>query len=193
MVTPHLQARLVVVAVTRADDGMDLFRAQTFEAETVGGLPAAGGAGSGDARTGQEPGSAAQGAGDGAVRWAGDSCRARGGGVLSRGAGASARRPAPARRRRGPDIYQGHWTRRCCRRFFPWPTTRRVTKFGNTWLSGSYEYDDEGQKARARGPDRGRRAEDVSHVAPADCELLPSRTATAARRPAACPRAARAT
>ena len=23
-----------------------------------------------------------------------------------------------------------------------------MTKFGNTWLSGSYEYDDEGQKAR---------------------------------------------
>jgi TldD protein len=40
VVTPHLQARLVVFAVTRADDGMDLFRAQTFEAETVEGLPA---------------------------------------------------------------------------------------------------------------------------------------------------------
>ncbi len=39
IVTPHLQARLVVVAVTRADDGMDLFRDQTFEAETVDGLP----------------------------------------------------------------------------------------------------------------------------------------------------------
>jgi TldD protein len=31
---------VVVFAVTRADDGMDLFRAQTFEAETVEGLPA---------------------------------------------------------------------------------------------------------------------------------------------------------
>ena len=39
VVAPHLQARLVVVAVTRADDGMDLFRDQTFEAETVDGLP----------------------------------------------------------------------------------------------------------------------------------------------------------
>ena len=46
-----------------------------------------------------------------------------------------------------------------------------LTKFGNTWLSGSYEYDDEGQKARARRPDPGRRAEDLSHVAAADCEL----------------------
>jgi TldD protein len=37
--TPHLQARLVAFAMTRADDGMDLFREQTFEAETVDGLP----------------------------------------------------------------------------------------------------------------------------------------------------------
>ena len=39
IVTPHLLARVVAVAVTRADDGMDLFREQTFEAETVDGLP----------------------------------------------------------------------------------------------------------------------------------------------------------
>jgi predicted Zn-dependent protease len=40
IITPYVQARLVVFAVTRADDGMDLFRAQTFEADTAGGLPA---------------------------------------------------------------------------------------------------------------------------------------------------------
>ena len=40
VVAPHMQARLVLLAVTRADDGMDLFRAQTFEAETADGLPA---------------------------------------------------------------------------------------------------------------------------------------------------------
>src|ERR1035437_5142424 len=39
VVTPHLQARLVVFAMTRAEDGMDLFRAQTFEAPTDDGLP----------------------------------------------------------------------------------------------------------------------------------------------------------
>ena len=39
VVTPHMQARIVVIAVTKADDGMDLFRDQTFEAETVEGLP----------------------------------------------------------------------------------------------------------------------------------------------------------
>ena len=39
IVAPHVQARVVVFAMTRADDGMDLFRAQTFEAETADGLP----------------------------------------------------------------------------------------------------------------------------------------------------------
>lgn len=39
VMTPHVLARLVVFAGTRADDGMDLFRAQTFEAETLEGLP----------------------------------------------------------------------------------------------------------------------------------------------------------
>jgi TldD protein len=39
IIEPQLQARVVAMAVTRADDGMDLFRAATFEAETPGGLP----------------------------------------------------------------------------------------------------------------------------------------------------------
>ena len=39
IVTPHLSARMVILAVTRAEDGMELFRDQTFEAETVDGLP----------------------------------------------------------------------------------------------------------------------------------------------------------
>lgn len=39
IVVPHRLVRLVAVAATRADDGMDLFREQTFEAETVDGLP----------------------------------------------------------------------------------------------------------------------------------------------------------
>lgn len=36
---PHQLARLIVYASTRANDGMDMFRAQTFEAETPAGLP----------------------------------------------------------------------------------------------------------------------------------------------------------
>jgi predicted Zn-dependent protease len=39
LVTPHMQARIVIMAATRAEDGMDLFRDQTFEALTVDGLP----------------------------------------------------------------------------------------------------------------------------------------------------------
>lgn len=37
--TPYHRARLIVVARARAEDGMDLFRAETFEANTVDGLP----------------------------------------------------------------------------------------------------------------------------------------------------------
>ncbi|MHB1022567.1 MAG: metallopeptidase TldD-related protein [Acidobacteriaceae bacterium] len=36
---PHELARLIVYASTRANDGMNLFRVQTFEAETPAGLP----------------------------------------------------------------------------------------------------------------------------------------------------------
>ena len=36
VVAPHIQARVVLVAVTRADDGMDLYRVRSFEAATVG-------------------------------------------------------------------------------------------------------------------------------------------------------------
>jgi TldD protein len=37
--TPYHNARMVVVARARADDGMDLFRVETFEADTVAHLP----------------------------------------------------------------------------------------------------------------------------------------------------------
>ena len=39
VVDPHQSARLVVFATTRAADGMDLFRAETFEAKSVAALP----------------------------------------------------------------------------------------------------------------------------------------------------------
>ena len=38
--SPNQVARLIVLARTRAADGMDLFRAETFEADTTGNLPA---------------------------------------------------------------------------------------------------------------------------------------------------------
>jgi TldD protein len=40
--TPNQVARLIVVARTRAADGMDLFRVETFEADKTGNLPAQG-------------------------------------------------------------------------------------------------------------------------------------------------------
>jgi hypothetical protein len=70
VVAPHLQARLVVFAMTRADDGMDLYRAQTFEAETVDGLP----------------GGSPQSSRDSAFRRAGHSVGACSGCLLPRGA-----------------------------------------------------------------------------------------------------------
>jgi len=36
---PHRTAELVIAARTRADDGMDLFRVETFEADSAAGLP----------------------------------------------------------------------------------------------------------------------------------------------------------
>jgi TldD protein len=39
VIAPHQLTRVIVYAMTRADDGMDLFRAQTFEAKTPEGLP----------------------------------------------------------------------------------------------------------------------------------------------------------
>jgi predicted Zn-dependent protease len=39
IIDPHVSARLVIFASTRAADGMDLFRAETYEAKTASGLP----------------------------------------------------------------------------------------------------------------------------------------------------------
>ncbi|MGP8173357.1 MAG: TldD/PmbA family protein [Terracidiphilus sp.] len=147
VVTPHLQARLVVFAVTRADDGMDLFRAQTFEAETAEGLPA-------------------QAELEAAMRELGKSLEALrkapltepfdGPAILSGRAAAVFFHEVlghrlEGQRQRGNEEGQT-FTKEVGKEVLPAflsvaddPT---VTKFGDTWLSGSYEYDDEGQKAR---------------------------------------------
>src|SRR5690349_6148369 len=39
LITPSISARMVIEAQTRADDGMDLLRVETFQAPTVAGLP----------------------------------------------------------------------------------------------------------------------------------------------------------
>jgi predicted Zn-dependent protease len=147
VVTPHLQARLVVLAVTRADDGMDLFRAQTFEAETTEGLPA-------------QPELEA------AIRELGKSLEALrkapvtepfdGPAILSGRAAAVFFHEVlghrlEGQRQRGDEEGQT-FTKEVGKPVLPSflsvaddPT---LTTFQMTWLSGSYEYDDEGQKAR---------------------------------------------
>ena len=147
LVTPHLAARLVVFAVTRADDGMDLFRAQTFEAETVDGLPA-------------------QAKLEAAIRELGKSLEALrkapvtepfdGPAILSGRAAAVFFHEVlghrlEGQRQRGDEEGQT-FTKDIGKEVLPAflsvaddPTR---TRFGDTWLSGTYEYDDEGQKAR---------------------------------------------
>jgi len=146
IVAPHLLARLVAVAVTRADDGMDLFREQTFEAETVDGLP-------------NQADLAA------AIRDLGKSLEALrkapvtepfdGPAILSGRAAAVFFHEVlghrlEGQRQRGDEEGQT-FTKDIGKEILPDflsvaddPT---LTTFGKTWLSGSYQYDDEGQKA----------------------------------------------
>jgi predicted Zn-dependent protease len=147
IVAPHLQARLVALAVTRADDGMDLFRAQTFEAETIDGLPK-------------------QADLENAIRELGKSLEALrnapvtepfdGPAILSGRAAAVFFHEVlghrlEGQRQRGDEEGQT-FTKDIGKDVLPSflsvaddPTK---TTFGNTWLSGSYDYDDEGQKAQ---------------------------------------------
>jgi predicted Zn-dependent protease len=147
VLAPHLQARVIVVAMTRADDGMDLFRMQTFEAETVEGLPA-------------------QAEMEKAVRDLGNSLEALrkapvtepfdGPAILSGRAAAVFFHEVlghrlEGQRQRGDDEGQT-FTKEVGKDVLPTflsvaddPT---LTTFGKTWLSGNYQYDDEGQKAQ---------------------------------------------
>jgi TldD protein len=147
VVTPHKSARLVVFAVTRADDGMDLFRAQTFEAETVDGLPAQAEL----AAAMRELGKSLEQLRNAPVTQPFD-----GPAILSGRAAAVFFHEVlghrlEGQRQRGDEEGQT-FTKDVGKDVLPTflsvaddPT---MTKFGDTWLSGSYEYDDEGEKAR---------------------------------------------
>jgi len=147
VLTPHVQARVLVLAMTRADDGMDLFRMQTFEAETAEGLPT-------------------QAVMEKAVRALGNSLEALrkapvtepfdGPAILSGRAAAVFFHEVlghrlEGQRQRGDDEGQT-FTKEVGKEVLPAflsvaddPT---LTTFGKTWLSGNYQYDDEGQKAQ---------------------------------------------
>jgi TldD protein len=147
LANPHQEARLVVFAVTRADDGMDLFRAQTFEAETVDGLPK---------QAELEAAMHELGKSLEALRKAPVTEPFNGPVILSGRAAAVFFHEVlghrlEGQRQRGDDEGQT-FTKEVNKAVLPGflsvsddPT--RV-KFGDTWLSGTYAYDDEGEKAQ---------------------------------------------
>ncbi len=147
VITPHLQARIVVLAATRADDGMDLFRDQTFEAETADGLPS---------QTQLESAVRVLGKSLEALRKAPVTEPFDGPAILSGRAAAVFFHEVlghrlEGQRQRGDEEGQT-FTKELGKSVLPPflsvaddPT--RAT-WGKTWLSGGYTYDDEGQKAQ---------------------------------------------
>jgi len=147
LANPHQSARLVVFAVSRAEDGMDLFRAQTFEAKTVDGLPA-------------------QGELETAFRKLGESLEDlrkapltepfNGPAILSGRAAAVFFHEVlghrlEGQRQRGDEegqTFTKEVNKPVLPSFLSVADDPTVTSFGSTWLSGSYDYDDEGQKAK---------------------------------------------
>jgi len=147
IVAPHQQARLVILAVTRADDGMDLFRDQTFEAETADGLPS---------QSALESAARALGQSLEALRKAPVTEPFDGPAILSGRASAVFFHEVlghrlEGQRQRGDDEGQT-FTKEVGKDVLPSflsvaddPTR---TTYNKTWLSGSYQYDDEGQRAQ---------------------------------------------
>jgi predicted Zn-dependent protease len=147
LVSPHESARLVVFAVTRAEDGMDLFRDQTFEAKTIDGLPA-------------------QAELEAAIRELGKSLEAlrkapvtepfNGPAILSGRASAVFFHEVlghrlEGQRQRGDEegqTFTKDLNKPVLPSFLSVADDPTVTSYGKTWLSGSYTYDDEGQKAQ---------------------------------------------
>jgi TldD protein len=147
IVAPRQQARVVVFAVTRAEDGMDLFRAQTFEAETVDGLPS-------------------QSQMESAIRELGKSLEALrkapvtepfdGPAILSGRASAVFFHEVlghrlEGQRQRGDEegqTFTKELNKEVLPPFLSVSDDPTINTFNKSWLSGTYSYDDEGQKAR---------------------------------------------
>jgi len=147
IVTPRQLARIVVLATTRAADGMDLFRAQTFEAKTADGLPP---------QKELEAAVRALGASLEQLRTAPVTEPFDGPAVLSGRASAVFFHEVlghrlEGQRQRGDEEGQT-FTKDLGKPILPSflsvaddPT---LATFDGTWLSGYYTYDDEGQRAR---------------------------------------------
>lgn len=147
IVAPHQQARVVVFAVTRAEDGMDLFRGRTFEAETADGLPS-------------------QSEMESAIRDLGNSLESLrkapvtepfdGPAILSGRAAAVFFHEVlghrlEGQRQRGDEegqTFTKELNKEVLPPFLSVSDDPTVSTFNKTWLSGTYTYDDEGQKAR---------------------------------------------
>jgi predicted Zn-dependent protease len=147
VVEPHMQARVVVFAVTRADDGMDLFRDQTFEAESVDGLPA---------QAEMEAAIRALAANLEALRKAPVTEPFDGPAILSGRAAAVFFHEVlghrlEGQRQRGDEegqTFTKDLGKDVLPSFLSVADDPTLTTFGKTWLSGSYTYDDEGEKAQ---------------------------------------------
>jgi predicted Zn-dependent protease len=147
IVEPHTSARLVVYAVTRADDGMDLFRDQTFEAETADGLPD---------ESVLEAGMRELGKSLEALRKAPMTEPYNGPAILSGRASAVFFHEVlghrlEGQRQRGDEegqTFTKELNKPVLPSFLSVADDPTISTFGKTWLSGTYAYDDEGQKAR---------------------------------------------
>jgi predicted Zn-dependent protease len=147
VVVPHMQARVVVFAVTRADDGMDLFRAQTFEAETADGLPS---------QAEMEAGVRELGKSLEDLRKAPVTQPFDGPAILSGRAAAVFFHEVlghrlEGQRQRGDEegqTFTKELNKEVLPPFLSVTDDPTMSTFGKTWLSGNYTYDDEGQKAR---------------------------------------------
>ena len=147
LVTAHQSARLVIVAVTRAEDGMDLFRDQTFEAETIDGLPSQ----KELEATARELGKSLA-----ALRAAPLTEPFNGPAILSGRAAAVFFHEVlghrlEGQRQRGDEegqTFTKELNKPVLPDFLSVSDDPTRAKFGKTWLSGTYDFDDEGQKAR---------------------------------------------
>jgi TldD protein len=147
LANPHQQARLVVFAVSRAEGGMDLFRAQTFEAETVAGLPK---------QPELEAAMRELGKSLEELRKAPETEPFNGPAILSGRAAAVFFHEVlghrlEGQRQRGDEegqTFTKEVNKPVLPSFLSVADDPTKTKFGDTWLSGSYSYDDEGQKAK---------------------------------------------
>ena len=147
IVAPHQQARVVVFAVTRAEDGMDLFRGQTFEAETADGLPS---------QAQMEAGIRELGKSLEALRKAPVTEPFNGPAILSGRASAVFFHEVlghrlEGQRQRGDEegqTFTKELNKEVLPPFLSVSDDPTVSTFNKTWLSGTYAFDDEGQKAR---------------------------------------------